>query len=186
MRIIGGQARGRRIATLKGMRLRPTADRVKEALFSILTPDLEGARVLDLFAGSGNLSLEALSRGAASALLVDSSREAGQLIERNLADLGFLDRSTVWVKPVSSALRQLGGRRVKYDMVFVDPPYDEGWLKKVLLSIDERRVLEERGIVVAEHSRREEVADRYGSLAIKHQRAYGDTRLSFFEVKRHS
>lgn len=182
MRIIGGQARGRRIHTLKGMRLRPTADRVKEALFNILPPDFPGARVLDLFAGSGSLSLEALSRGAASVVLVESSRDAARLIDRNLKNLEFSDRAEIWVQPVNAALRQLRARRMKFDLVFLDPPYDEGWVGKVLASIDEGRVLRTAGVVIAEHSRREPVAGRYGSLALGDQRAYGDTRLSFFEI----
>lgn len=181
MRIIGGQARGRRIGTLRGMRLRPTADRVKEALFNILPRDFTGARILDVFAGSGSLSIEALSRGAASVLLVDSSREAARLIERNLTQLGFLDRSKIWTKPVGSALHQLGARGAKFDVIFIDPPYDEGWLGKVLAAIDAGKVAAERGIVVAEHSRRERVASCYGVLALVDQRSYGDTRLSFFE-----
>lgn len=181
MRIIGGQARGRRIGTLRGMRLRPTADRVKEALFNILSRDLTGARVLDLFAGSGSLSIEALSRGAASVLLVDSSREAAGLIERNLAQLGFLDRSRIWTKPAGSALRRLSAQDSNFDLIFIDPPYDAGWLGKVLASIDAGKVAAEGGIVVAEHSRREQVAPRYGALALVDQRSYGDTCLSFFE-----
>jgi len=182
MRIIAGVARGRRISTLKGMGLRPTADRVKEALFNILPLDLEGVRVLDLFAGSGNLSVEALSRGAGSVLLVDSSRQAAQLIKKNLTELGFLDRSSIWVKSVNAAVRQLGDQHLKYDVIFMDPPYDEGWVENVLVSIDEGEVAAATGLVVAEHSRRESVAEHYGSLALKDQRRYGDTCLSFFEV----
>lgn len=182
MRIIAGVARGRRINTLNGMGLRPTADRVKEALFNILSLDLEGARILDLFAGSGNLSLEALSRGVASALLVDSSRPAAELIERNLKALGFLDRSSIWVKPVFSALRQLSGEHRKYDIIFMDPPYDGGWVGRVLAAIDAAQLVAANGVVVAEHSRREAVAANYGSLGLKDQRRYGDTRLSFFEA----
>ena len=183
MRIIGGEVRGRRIGTLKGIRLRPTSDRVKESLFNILPRDLAGARVLDLFAGSGNLSIEALSRGAASVLLVDSSRDAARLIERNLAEVGFMDRARIWAKPVNAALRQLGARNLKHDVIFMDPPYDRGWLEKVLASIDKEEVVEVGGIVVAEHSRRERVAECYGSLTLKDQRAYGDTLLSFFELR---
>lgn len=163
--------------------MRPTADRVKEALFNILPVDLTGACILDLFAGSGNLSIEALSRGAASVLLVDSSRAAVGLMERNLAHVGFLDRSHIWMKPVGAALKRLGGKGATYDVVFMDPPYDEGWIEKVLASIDKERVVEVGGIVVVEHSRREAVARRYGSLALEDQRTYGDTRLSFFEAK---
>ena len=113
---------------------------------------------------------------------MDSSRQAAELIKKNLAELGFLDRSRVWVKPVNSALRQLGAQHLKYDVIFMDPPYDEGSLDRVLVSVDEGQVVEANGLVVAEHSRRESVAEHYGSLALKDQRRYGDTRLSFFEI----
>ena len=182
MRIISGVARGKRISTLNGMGLRPTGDRVKEALFNILSLDPEGARVLDLFAGSGNLSLEALSRGATSVLLVDSSRPAAEVMQKNLKALEFLDRASILVRPVLTALRYLGGQHLKYDVIFMDPPYDRGWVGRVLAAIDLWQLVEADGVVVAEHSRREAVADNYGSLALKDQRRYGDTRLSFFEI----
>jgi len=180
MRIISGTARGRRVKSLKGTGIRPTADRVKEAMFNILSLDPEGARVLDLFAGSGNLSLEALSRGAASVLLVESSRSAAELIQQNLTALGFLDRSSIWVKPVLSALRQLASQQLKYHVILMDPPYEGAWVGRVLAAIDEGKLLAANGVVVAEHSRREAVAETYGSLALKDQRRYGDTHLSFF------
>ena len=110
MRIIGGSARGRRIAAPKGSAIRPTADRVREALFNILPRDLAGMRVLDLFAGSGSLSLEALSRGAESALLVDESAAAAKLIRRNVDALGFTDRARIWTHPVGKGVEPAGGR----------------------------------------------------------------------------
>ena len=100
MRVIGGNARGRRLKVPKGQTLRPTAARVKEALFNILPHDLDGATVLDLFAGTGNLTIEALSRGAAAAILVDSSVESGKAIRENVRRLHLADRTKVWIMPV--------------------------------------------------------------------------------------
>ena len=180
MRIIGGTARGRKLKAPKGSTIRPTADRVREALFNILPRDLSGQRVLDLFAGSGSLSLEALSRGAASALLVDESVEAAGLIRRNLETLGFTDQARIWSQSVGKALSRLADEGAAYDAIFLDPPYDHGWVDKVLAMISQRRVLHVGGIVVAEHSVRETVGERYGELARRDRRRYGDTVLSFF------
>lgn len=184
MRIIGGAARGRRIRAPRGSAIRPTADRVREALFDILPRDLAGMRVLDLFAGSGSLSLEALSRGAASALLVDESAEAARLMRRNLETLGFADRARVWPQPVGKALRRLSDEGAAYDVVFLDPPYDRGWADKALTLVGENRTLRAEGVAVAEHSARETVGERYGELVRRDLRRYGDTVLSFFESGR--
>ena len=181
MRIIGGTARGRRLKAPKGSTIRPTADRVREALFNILPRDWSGQRVLDLFAGSGSLSLEALSRGAASALLVDESTEAAGLIRRNLQTLGFTDRARIWSQPVSKALGRLADEGAAYDVVFLDPPYDDGWVEKTLATISRGAMLGAGGIAVAEHSVRERVEERYGEFARRDCRQYGDTVLSFFE-----
>lgn len=184
MRIIGGAARGRRIRAPRGSAIRPTTDRVREALFDILPRDLAGMRVLDLFAGSGSLSLEALSRGAASALLVDESAEAARLMRRNLEALGFTDRARVWPQPVGKALRRLSEEGAAYDAIFLDPPYDRGWADKALTLVGGNRTLRAGGVAVAEHSARETVGERYGELVRRDLRRYGDTALSFFEVGR--
>ena len=181
MRIIGGTARGRRLKAPRGSTIRPTADRVREALFNILPRDWSGQRVLDLFAGSGSLSLEALSRGAASALLVDESAEAAGLIRSNLQTLGFTDRARIWSQPVSKALNRLADEGAAYDVVFLDPPYDDGWVEKTLATISRGAMLGAGGIAVAEHSVRERVEEQYGELVRRDRRQYGDTVLSFFE-----
>ncbi len=181
MRIIGGTARGRRLKAPKGSAIRPTADRVREALFNILPRDWSGRRVLDLFAGSGSLSLEALSRGAASALLVDESAEAAGLIRSNLQTLGFTDRARIWAQPVGKALGRLADEGAAYDVVFLDPPYDDGWVGKTMAAISRGAMLGAGGIAVAEHSVRERVEEQYGEVVRRDRRQYGATVLSFFE-----
>src|SRR2546426_7496747 len=123
MRVISGQAKGHRLKVPKGRAVRPTAGRVKEALFNILPHDLSGLRVLDLFAGTGNLSAEALSRGAAAAILVDFSPKAGRTIRENLRMLGFSDRSELWTVSVLQSVRLLSRRGETFDLIFFDPPY---------------------------------------------------------------
>jgi 16S rRNA (guanine966-N2)-methyltransferase len=180
MRVIGGNARGRRLKVPRGETLRPTAARVKEALFNILPHDLSGTKVLELFAGTGNLTIEALSRGAQEAILVDSSVESGRTIRENLHRLLLADRTKVWIIPVARALRLLARRGETFDMIFLDPPYEHKWIGATLKIIGEGKLLRESGVLVAEHSIREKVEPRYGSLALRDQRRYGSTLLSFF------
>ena len=180
MRVISGQAKGHSIKVPKGRALRPTSGRVKEALFNILPHDLSGSKVLDLFAGTGNLSAEALSRGAREAVLVDSSRKAERTIRANLEALGLSDRAKLWVAPAPRAIRRLSNRRETFDIILLDPPYERDWVGKTLRAIAQERILAESGTVVAEHSVREKVEENYGALALRDQRRYGTTVLSFF------
>lgn len=180
MRVIGGNARGRHLKVPKGQTLRPTAARVKEALFNILPHDLSGTKVLDLFAGTGNLSIEALSRGAAAATLVDSSAASGKAIRENLDRLGLTDRTQLWIMPVPRALRLLERRGETFDLIFLDPPYECNWIGRTLRLIGQGRLLGQSGVLIAEHSLRERVEPIYDSLALYDQRRYGSTRLSFF------
>lgn len=185
MRVIGGAARGRRLKVPKGRDVRPTAARVKEALFNILAHDLSGVKVLDLYAGTGNLSIEALSRGAAEAILVDSSAESGKAIRENLRRLDLVTRTKVWLAPVTRAARLLGNRGETFDLIFLDPPYGQRLVEKTLRIIAEGGLLRPSGILIAEHGVRDAVEQSYGSLTLHDQRRYGDTLLSFFKMKEH-
>jgi 16S rRNA (guanine966-N2)-methyltransferase len=181
MRVIGGKARGQRLKVPKGQAVRPTSDRVKEALFNILSHDLSGIKILDLFAGTGNVSIEAISRGAAEAILIDSSDKSGKVIRENLSRVGFTDRASVWIVPVSRALRSLARQGESFDMIFLDPPYQRNWVNACLAAIARGNLLRESGTVVVEHSAREQPKAEYRSLILKDQRNYGDTWLSFFK-----
>jgi 16S rRNA (guanine966-N2)-methyltransferase len=180
MRIIGGNARGRRLKVPKGQPLRPTGAKVKEALFDILPHDLSGVKFLELFAGTGNVTIEALSRGAAEAILVDSSAESGKTIRENLRRLRLTDRTKVWITPVTRAVRLLARRGETFDVIFLDPPYEHKWIGATLKVIAQGGLLRASGVLIAEHSTREKVEDHYGSLALSDERRYGDTLLSFF------
>lgn len=180
MRVIGGTARGRRLKVPNNQAVRPTAARVKESLFNILPHDFSGLRVIDLFAGSGNVSIEALSRGAAIAVLIDESPRSTAIIRGNLARLGLSDRAQVWTAPVFRALRKLSKTGQTFDLIFLDPPYEREWIGRTLDVIARCHVLRESGTVVAEHSVREPVNASYDGLTLNDQRRYGDTLLSFF------
>ena len=134
MRIITGSARGTRLSTVEGEATRPTADRVKEAIFSMIQFDIEGRRVLDLFGGSGQLALEALSRGAARAVMVDSSKEAADVMTANAKKTHLYDRCRILTTYFSTYLRGAAGTET-FDLIFLDPPYDSNFLPKALRAI---------------------------------------------------
>ena len=180
MRVIGGVAKGRRLLAPKGQAVRPTADRVKESLFNILPRDFSGMKVLDLFAGTGNLSIEALSRGADHAVLIDSSERSAAAIRENLRRLNFAAKSDVWVAPAARSLRVLARRKDGFDIIFLDPPYDQGLAQQSLDLIARCNLLNEGGTIVVEHSGREALQRRYDSLVLHDERRYGDTLLSFY------
>lgn len=180
LRIVGGEARGRRVRVPEDGRVRPTSDRVKEALFDILGQRVAGSRVLDLFAGSGNLGLEALSRGAAAATFVDRDPRCRQVIGRNLADLGYRERARVLAGDALAVLRRLAARGERFDLVFLDPPYAAGLLVPALEAVAEGGLLAEDGLAAAEHAARDEPPARVGRLVRRARRQYGDTSLSFY------
>lgn len=183
MRIIGGSARGRRLLTPRHARVRPTADRVKEALFNIIAArfgPVEGCRVLDLFAGTGNLGIESLSRGAAAAVFVDQHRESVALIRRNLELTGFSARALLVEMGVSSAIAALGRKAEAFDLVFLDPPYGTGLAGSTLGLLAASPLIQGGSLVVAEFSQREVVPESFGELKEVDRRTYGDTVLAFY------
>ena len=147
MRVISGTARGRKLKELQGMDTRPTTDKVKESMFNIIQFELEGRRVLDLFGGTGQLGIEALSRGAAGCTFVDQRREAAALIRENVKLVGFSDRAKV---VQGESLSFLSACREKFDVIFLDPPYQSGLLEKSVEAIQRFDILGEYGIIVCE------------------------------------
>jgi 16S rRNA (guanine966-N2)-methyltransferase len=181
MRIIAGAYGGRRLHAPPGRSTRPTADRVKEALFSILGPPQrrEGARfrALDLFAGSGALGLEAVSRGADEAVLIDEDRAAVEAAERNVRELGLSKQVRVIQREIGAAMRSLDGA---FDWIFVDPPYEGGALDRALRLLGNSAAVAAGATIAAEHDAREAPADRYGGLLRDDLRRWGSTAISFY------
>jgi len=182
MRIVAGIARGRRLRAPKGRHVRPTADRVKEAVFSILESreSSHGRSVLDLFAGAGTLGIEALSRGAAQAVFVEPAREAGDAIRENLRAAGF--EAEVLAMPADRALERLATTGRRFDRVFLDPPYGEGWIERTLVALDAAGVVLPGGLIVAEHGGGEDAAPAVGRLVRELERRYGDTHVSIYRA----
>ena len=180
MRIIAGALRGRVLAPVKG-RTRPTAAKVREAIFNILGAVPE-AQVLDLFAGTGALGIEALSRGAAQAVFVEDHPEALKALRRNLETLGLQDRSRVLPLPAAAALKKLAARGERFGLVFLDPPYGGGAAAATLGALAGSSLLLPEVWVVAEHSRRETLPESAGLLALQTLRRYGDTRVAIYRA----
>ena len=178
MRIISGQARGRKLKTLEGLDTRPTLDRTREALFNILQQRVRDARVLDLFAGSGALALEALSRGAGSAVLCDQSPAACGIIRENIALVRMEDRARLLCCEASQALERLVGEQ--FDLIFLDPPYHKGLIDAALEGMIRRNQLAEGGLIVAETAQ-DEGFDLPEGLTFTDERKYGKSRLHFIE-----
>ncbi|MBR6514515.1 MAG: 16S rRNA (guanine(966)-N(2))-methyltransferase RsmD [Clostridia bacterium] len=162
MRIITGTARGTKLQTLEGEATRPTSERTKESVFSMLQFDIEGRRVLDLFGGSGQMGLEALSRGAASATIVDQSADAVKIIKANAQKTKLFDRCVILTKDYKAYLK---GTKEKFDIIFLDPPYDTNMLSEAMRIILEQNMLNYQGTVVLE-SGNDDIPE-YGSLTMR-------------------
>lgn len=180
MRIIAGEARGRIINAPSGTHTRPTLDRVRENLFNMIQNDVPGSRVLDLFAGSGALSLEALSRGAVSAVLVDSDRNACSVQKKNINLLHYEDRTKLFQCDWQAAVRELNNAHQNFDLVFLDPPYAMLDLRKVFESIVPLSGPET--LVILEHEAGKEPAVPGGFTEIK-SRAWGFCGVTLYRMK---
>lgn len=183
MRIISGIARGTKLYTLDGINTRPTLDRVKEPLFNILNFRLQDAIVLDLFAGSGALGLEAISRGAAKAIFCEHDRNAANIVQRNIEKTRFEQKSLLMRNDFEVALEKLKQDDVKLDIIFLDPPYKTNLIVKSLTKIIDLKLLNEDGVIVLETDEPERVQEEIKDLSIKafDIRKYGRVSLIFLQ-----
>lgn len=179
LRVIGGDRKGLALASPRGLALRPTSARVREALFDILGEIIAGARFLDLFAGTGAVGIEALSRGAARCLFVEKDRTAAEIVRRNLGAGGFGSRGTVLVESLPSALSRLP-RGEDFDIVFIDPPYDGPLGEETLAILGRTGNLSSHCRVILEHRKFRKPPESAGRLHLRRGARYGDTVLSFY------
>ena len=179
MRIISGTSKGRKLVTPRSHSVRPTSDRVKESIFNILRGEIEGNRVLDLFAGTGNLGIEALSRGAEKAIFVEKRRQTIRLIQRNLAQFGLEDRSEILPMDANRAIGILEQRGESFDLILMDPPYEKGLIQKTLRKLNSHPIYCGDSILVIEHHRREPLPLTVEGWDLIRQQRIGDTLISF-------
>ena len=175
MRVITGLARGKKLITLEGTDVRPTSDMVKEAIFSIVQFELAGANVLDLFAGSGQLGIEALSRGASLAVFVDSSTDSVKVVRENLKNTGLAQNSRV---VAMDSFAYLGGCKDKFDIVFIDPPYSKDIIPQILPKVVEK--VNENGIIVCEHDKKDLLPEQAGDFCRFRTYSYGRIALTTY------
>lgn len=185
MRIIAGTYRSRILMGLKGLALRPTSDRLRETLFNVLAPDVAGSRFIDLFAGTGAVGIEALSRGATEVAFVENHAPAVALIRRNLESLGIRKGAIVLATDAIHGLEKLASRKKTgtspYDYVFLDPPYDAAKdYARVLESLGSGNLLAPGGVVIAEHRRKFKLPEEMGALQCYRVLKQGDAALSFY------
>lgn len=177
MRVITGSAKGTRLKTLEGMDVRPTTDRVKEGMFSAIQFEIAGARVLDLFAGSGQLGIEALSRGARQAVFVDQSAASLAVVKENLKKTGFTDNSEVHQKAAEQYIRTASGT---FDLIFLDPPYRMEILEKIIPAL--LPLLSPDGKIIAEHENNCKLPENFSNLWLQKDYIYGKIVVSVYAM----
>lgn len=177
MRVIAGKYKGRKLSPPSGKNIRPTTDKVKEALFSMLANEIQGSRFLDLFAGTGGIGIEALSRGAEECVFCDISRESLKLLKDNITHCGIEEGARICAGDYKKNLMSIDE---KFDIIFLDPPYGTGMLNECFRLIGEHGLLDENGLIIAEHRKEEEMPDdMYGFTKLK-ERKYGIVKLTIY------
>lgn len=180
MRVIAGKARGTKLAAPDGLETRPTADRIKESLFNMITSDLYDCRFLDLFSGSGGIGIEALSRGAKEAVFVDLSKEALKCIKENIEKTKFRDKSAVLKTSVEAAFNQFKQHHRKFDIIFMDPPYNKDIIDDTIKLIEKYELLASNGVIIVERDSAYKMV-AYEGFAIWKEKNYGKTTISFLK-----
>ena len=183
VRVISGKAGGLRLKTLEGLKTRPTADRIKESLFNIINLCVNGAEVLDLFAGSGALGIEALSRGAKFAIFIDNNKESIAVIKSNLLHTALEQLSEVYQTDFETGLKKLKEANRKYDIIFLDPPYGKGLEFKAIEEIAKHQLLKADGLIILENEQKYDLPQEIAAMVKTDTRNYGRTSISFYRFK---
>ncbi|MCR8845396.1 16S rRNA (guanine(966)-N(2))-methyltransferase RsmD [Paenibacillus sp. SC116] len=183
MRVISGTARGRSLKAVPGMNTRPTTDKVKEALFSMIGPYFDGGTALDLFAGTGGLGIEALSRGIDHAVFIDMDPKAIETIKHNVNAARVAEKAEIFRNDAKRALKAIAKRDMKFDLVFMDPPYRMTDADEMLTTMLEQEMLSEHAIVVIEHDSNYTYPEQIGSMDCFRNAKYGEIALSLYKKK---
>jgi len=182
LRVITGKSKGRKLIAPKGLHTRPTTDNVKEAIFNILGEIKCDSQVLDLFAGSGSIGIEFLSRGASRCYFIDNDINSIKSIRENLERTRLVDQAFAYKNTAEKAIRILSSRGIVFDYIFLDPPYERDLLIPILENISINKILDCKGIIIAEHEGKITLPDRIDTLIKKDSRTYGGTKISFYTI----
>lgn len=178
MRIVAGQYRGRSLKTLTGQTTRPTGDKVRAAIFSMIGPFFDGGRVLDLFAGSGSLAIEAVSRGMSSAILVERDRQAQAVIQANLTMTREIEKFQLLKMDAKRALKSLSGQ---FDLIFLDPPYAQEKIEVTIQILSDLSLLSEEALIICETDQSVVLPEIIGDLVCRKQKTYGISKITIYE-----
>jgi 16S rRNA (guanine(966)-N(2))-methyltransferase RsmD len=181
LRVISGSAKGHGLKTIKGDATRPTSDKVKGAVYNIIAAHIDGSAVLDMFAGTGSMGIEALSRGASSAVFFDKSMQCCRIIKENLEHTKLTEKALVFNMDYASGINkmQLEGR--KFDIIIMDPPYNKNFIQEALKLLTKNDIIVDDGIIIAEHSVLDKLPESCGKLKIIDTRKYGDTMITIYK-----
>ena len=184
MRVISGTARGRAIEAPAGQDTRPVTDKIRQSLFNIWQFDIPGCRFLDLFSGSGSMGIEALSRGAERAVMVEKRKDAADVIRRNLQNLGLMKHAVVLQEDVFDAVSRLDKKGETFDIIYLDPPYTvDEIFEPVMQRMGQTRLLEDDGVLVIRTRKEKDMASEYGNLEKFREKVYGISRARFYRLK---
>ncbi len=183
MRVVSGECKGRPLKAVPGVSTRPTTDKVKESIFNIIGPYFSGGQALDLFAGSGGLGIEALSRGMDKAIFVDKEYKAISTVRANLEACRYTNKAEVYKNDAERALKALIKREISFDLILLDPPYKKQKLVELLSTISENQLLTEDGTIVCEHSDDVELPDEIGDLVRWRHESYGMITISIYSYQ---
>jgi 16S rRNA (guanine(966)-N(2))-methyltransferase RsmD len=181
MRVISGTKKGLKLSSVKFAGIRPTTDRTKEVIFNTIRSSITGSIVLDVFAGTGSLGIEALSQGARKAFFIENNKHALRSLKINIEKTGFYDRVEILSLSADRALKRLAELALKFDIIFADPPYGKNLATMTLASIAQNHLLQKDGWFVIEHSIRESLLNSINSLNLKSVKRQGDTAVSFYQ-----
>ena len=180
MRVTAGTLKNRKIKSREGRETRPTLERIKEAIFSIIGDKVVDAKFLDLYSGTGNVAIEALSRGAKRAVMIEQDKEALRIIIDNIDTLGLTNVSRAYKNDVSRAIEILGRKNEKFDIIFLDPPYKENISISTIEKVSENNILAEGGIIISEHSIYEKMPEKIGNFVKYDERNYNKKIVTFY------
>lgn len=183
MRVVAGSVKNKKLKTKEGKETRPTLERVKEAIFSIIGDEVVDSRFLDLYAGTGSIAIEALSRGAKRAILIEQDKTALRIIIENINNCGFENISRAYKNDVNRAIEILQKKSELFDIVFLDPPYKENISEGTIKKLSECSILKEDGMIISEHSNFEKLPDEIGNFIKYDERDYNKKILSFYKYK---
>ncbi|GAF63952.1 16S rRNA (guanine(966)-N(2))-methyltransferase RsmD [Alkalihalobacillus trypoxylicola] len=181
MRVISGEKKGLPLKAVPGKSTRPTTDKVKESIFNMIGPYFEKGILLDLYGGSGGLSIEALSRGMEKAIIIDQDRKAIHTIKENLAKCKYETKVEVFRNEAKKAIKALIKREIQFDLIFLDPPYAIEDIANEIAIIADFELLKKSGVIVCEHSKERALPENIGDLTMTRQEKYGDTCISIFQ-----